>query len=258
MGGLRALLCCKDGNPNNDDQDTANRPVKNPGIQNGGQSDQKPSPSTDTKDEAPEGESEKKPQQKPPPRNLWKEAYDSLDRKTQENIPASELPVTDAIEKVIKTTQDKYEEWQKGGLRYHTKSGKEFDIRAASEKIFGYASKAKDVVSTAVSFDPTGHASSAWTIVSFGMSIVQNSLDRRDAVFASSEFLTEHLTYFALIDANYRDKDVGTDSNVDQALVRVYSAMLSFTAEVRKARDENGGGKHRSITHWFRNLGLID
>ncbi|KAJ5635470.1 uncharacterized protein N7484_008783 [Penicillium longicatenatum] len=243
MGGLRGLLCCKGGNPNDDDQNLANRPVEKPSVHNGNTqiasnvpgNGQKPGSSNEATDEHPEMNSKEKSH----PRNLWKEAYDGLDQKTKENIPAIGVSVTDAIQGVIKTTQENYEAWQKGGLRYHSKGGKEYDIRAATEKIFGIASKAKDVVSTFVSFDPTGHASSAWTIVSFGMSIVQNNLDRRDAVFASSEFLTEHLTYFALIDARYRDKGVGSDSNVDQALIRVYSAMLSFTAEVRKARDEN-------------------
>ncbi|KAJ5249464.1 hypothetical protein N7524_011780 [Penicillium chrysogenum] len=73
--------------------------------------------------------------------------------------------------------------------------------------------------------------------------VVQNNLDRRDAVFASSEFLTKNLTYFTLIDANYRGKGVGSDSNVDLALIQVYSAMLRFAAEVQKARDENAGSR---------------
>ncbi|RDH35841.1 hypothetical protein BDQ94DRAFT_168171 [Aspergillus welwitschiae] len=232
MGGLRALLCCK-GDKWDDGQDMANRPVRNI-----------PASSTDANQEKPGDKPEEdcvldNSGKETPPRNLWKEAYDGLPPKLQEYVPAAEIPATDAIQKVVQTTEEKYKEWQQGGLRYHRKSGKEIDIRQASEKIIGMAMKAKDTISTIVSFDPTGHASSAWTIISFGMSIVQNRLDRRDAVFEASAFLTENMAYFALIDANYRDQGVGSDANVDQALLRAYSAILTFTAEVEKTRDEN-------------------
>jgi hypothetical protein len=92
-----------------------------------------------------------------PPRNLWKEAYDGLPPQLQKYVPAADIPATDAIQEVVDTTEAKYKEWQKGGLRYHRKSGKDIDIRDASEKIIGMAMKAKDTISTIVSFDPTGH-----------------------------------------------------------------------------------------------------
>lgn len=84
--------------------------------------------------------------------------------------------------------------------------------------------------------------------------IVQNNLDRRDAIFESSEYLAETLAYYALIDANYRNLHVGTDKNLDQALLRVYSAILEFTAEVKKGVDESAAGKQRLIL--FINSGL--
>lgn len=55
------------------------------------------------------------------------------------------------------------------------------------------------------------------------------------------------MAYFALIDANYRDQGVESDANVDQALLRAYSAILTFTAEVEKTRDENEAGKRQAI-----------
>ncbi|CAG8137063.1 unnamed protein product [Penicillium salamii] len=99
--------------------------------------------------------------------------------------------------------------------------------------------KVSGLISTAVSFDPTGHASSAWMVISFGMSIVQNRLDRRDAIFAASQYLAETLSYYALIDENYRNQDVGSDHNLDETLLRVYVAILDFTVEVKKGNEEN-------------------
>lgn len=142
--------------------------------------------------------------------------------------------------------------------------------------------KAKIIVSTAVSFDPTGHGEplkygsdglkggqadksrsifcvdrdlirdeckcshrliSLLSEFSCILQIVQNRLDRRDAIFASSEYLTEKLAYFALIDVEYRNQGVGSDKPVDDALLRVYSAILKFSSEVKKDQEENEAGK---------------
>ena len=78
-------------------------------------------------------------------------------------------------------------------------------------------------------------------------------MDRRDAIFQSSEYLTDKLAYFALLDVEYRNQDVGSDNNVDQALLRVYSALLSFTSEVKKAQDE-----HEAVSIWHSIFPLTD
>ncbi|KAJ5731861.1 hypothetical protein N7493_003342 [Penicillium malachiteum] len=75
--------------------------------------------------------------------------------------------------------------------------------------------------------------------------IVQNTLNRRDAIFSASEYLAETLAYYALIDANYRDRGVGSDHNLDQALLQVYSAILAFTVEVKKAQNESAGSDRK-------------
>ncbi|KAJ6006711.1 hypothetical protein N7451_004655 [Penicillium sp. IBT 35674x] len=184
-------------------------------------------------------------------RDLWKEAFDGLDSSQKPYVNPNGLSATAAIDQVIKDTTAKYEQWQKGGLKIRRKDGNDINLRDYAEKILGAAMKASEVISTAVSFDPTGHASSAWTVISFGMSfnlasrmltkiqIVQNRLDRRDAIFAASEYLAETLSYYTLIDTNYRNQKVGSDHNLDQALLRVYSAVLEFTVEVKKGRNEN-------------------
>lgn len=75
--------------------------------------------------------------------------------------------------------------------------------------------------------------------------MIQSGLDRRDAVFNSSKFLTETMTWFAIIDKTYRKQELETDSPIDDALVRVYEAILTFGAEVKKARDENVARMYR-------------
>ncbi|KAJ5726656.1 uncharacterized protein N7483_008013 [Penicillium malachiteum] len=175
--------------------------------------------------------------EKPAPRDLWKEAYNQLDPSDRKYVSGNGT-AKDAINGVINDTTAKYEQWKNGGLRISQSGGNEINLREKTERIIGAAIKALDVISTFVSFDPTGHTSSAWTIISFGMNVVQNNLDRRDAIFASSEYLAENLAYYAVVDTNYRNKGVASDHYLDEALLKIYSAILAFTVEVKKAGDE--------------------
>jgi hypothetical protein len=50
-----------------------------------------------------------------------------------------------------------------------------------------------------------------------------------------------------LVDVKYRNQGVESDKNIDQALLRVYSAMLDFAAEVKKDQDENEVYKHNAF-----------
>ncbi|KAF9892568.1 hypothetical protein FE257_000970 [Aspergillus nanangensis] len=227
MGGFRAL-CCSKSDRKSDDQPTPSKPSTQPQPEK--QTQKAPaSVKADTS-------STDVTREKPGPRDLWKEAYEGLDPGCKKYVSRDDSSATDAINGVIEQTTARYEEWRKGGLRIPRKDGDEINLRDSAEKIISAAMKAKNLISTFVSFDPTGHASSAWTIV-------QNTLDRRDAIFTASGYLAETLAYYALIDANYRNQGVGSDHNLDQALLQVYSAILLFSAEVKKAQDENAASR---------------
>ncbi|KAJ5521449.1 hypothetical protein N7527_005564 [Penicillium freii] len=202
--------------------------------------------------------------------DLWKEAFDSLDKDRQDLISQAQTgSTTDAINGVIEHTRKEYTEWQKNGLKVKRKGGDDIDVRAVSEKILNCALQAKDMISNIAAFDPTGKgklsssislsvgddngekwyslfinlASAAWTVVSFGLTMVSNHIERRDAMFASSEYLAETLAYYALVDTHYRVHNVEGGQNFDRALVRVYTAVLDYTAEVNKVKQESTIGR---------------
>lgn len=66
----------------------------------------------------------------------------------------------DILEQVVKATEAQYRENQ-------NKNG----IRATAHRILDSALSFQDVVSNVVRFDPTGYASSAWAIVSLGLTV---------------------------------------------------------------------------------------
>lgn len=146
MRGLRALCCYKDDQ--DDDQHTPpNRPVQRleKTTQNAPGNIKNETSSTDMT------------QDKSSSRDLWREAYEKLDPDRKKYVSTDGASSTDAINSVIEETTAKYEQWKKGGLRIHRKGGDDINLRESAERIISAAMTAKDVISTIVSFDPTGH-----------------------------------------------------------------------------------------------------
>ncbi|KAE8402302.1 hypothetical protein BDV37DRAFT_295452 [Aspergillus pseudonomiae] len=230
LKSLREKLCC--GKPDTaDDHEQTSHPVEVP-HKAYSQIETTPTPSNVKPKVATVGN--------PVKRDLWKEAFISLPDDRKRYLMVKEgCSTVDVIKNVIKTTEQKYKEWKEGGLKIRRRDGNDFDVRDSAEKILHCAFQARDLISKAVSLDPTGHASAAWSIVSVGLTMIQNDIQRRDAVFAASEYLADTLAYYTSIDAHHRDQNVDSDQNLDNALLGVYSAILDYSAEVNKVREQN-------------------
>lgn len=78
------------------------------------------------------------------------------------------------------------------------------------------------------------------------MSIIKNDIERRDEIFHAAEYLAGILSYYAIVDNHYRERKAESDEGLEDALVEVYTAVLQYTVEVKKAENESKAGM------WFR------
>ncbi|PWY72447.1 hypothetical protein BO94DRAFT_589600 [Aspergillus sclerotioniger CBS 115572] len=161
------------------------------------------------------------------PKDLWQVAFDSLDPERKRWLSKEDKSPVEVIERVIGETKNKYEEYRKKSLVIRRPDGSDIN----------------KVVESIVSFDPSGHASSAWAIVSLGLTMVQRNIYRRDAIFESSEYLADKLAYFTIIDSESRYKGCASDEHLEDALTGVYSAILEYAAEVSKTHKESAGAR---------------
>ncbi|KAJ5225760.1 hypothetical protein N7468_006985 [Penicillium chermesinum] len=105
-------------------------------------------------------------------RDRWQMAYDALSESDRDTL-ATLLPVVttapqdagrartrEIFDQVVKATETQYKEDSR-------KSG----TRATAHKILNCVLSFQDVVDNVVKFDPTGYASSAWAIVSLGLTV---------------------------------------------------------------------------------------
>ncbi|KAK6810480.1 hypothetical protein RU639_013746 [Aspergillus parasiticus] len=180
------------------------------------------------------------------PQDLWQAAYNQLEEEKRRILSTAKItaiPIDkenqtrpeDLISEVIRLTKEQYEEY------LQNENGK---IRTCSKNIINAALSFKDVIGAASTFDPTQHAASAWAIVSLGLTMTKNHRDRRDALFESSDYLADVLTQCAFVEQNfYHDGKSGSRQVLGKVLIRLYRAILNYTALVRKTQSAGKGKK---------------
>ena len=167
-------------------------------------------------------------------RNLWQEAFAALDGVQQDLLSSIEnLQGPNLVQSVVDETKKRYRESQEAGWKMSRANGKsETNLRAAAEKILSSVLRFKDLIDAGVTFDPTGHAASAWTIISLGLRITQNHMDRLRVLFEASGTLIDTLTRCAAIETSFRDKDLSDSDHFEDTIVDVYVAVLEFSAAI--------------------------
>ncbi|KAE8387416.1 hypothetical protein BDV23DRAFT_161168 [Aspergillus alliaceus] len=186
------------------------------------------------------------PTQYSEPTDLWSAAYNQLGDEERRILSTITIPRTPTerknlpqtallISEVIQLTEKQYQNHQQRADKR---------LRESFQKIINAALSFKDIVDAVVAFDPTYHAASAWAIVSLGLTVAQNHYDLQVALFESSEYLADVLAQCAYIeDQFYINGDGGRKRDLGNAMIRLYRAILHYTAQIRTAQDPSTGRK---------------
>ncbi|BCR98204.1 uncharacterized protein AKAW2_31523S [Aspergillus luchuensis] len=173
-------------------------------------------------------------------KSFWQMAYDELTESDPNLFPLTGTKSGDAGNARTREILDEVVEATKA--QYKKKQGKD-GIRATADKILNSVLSFQDVLDNIVKFDPTGYASSAWAIVSLGLTMAKNHADLQGALFDSSGYLADLLTRCAFMEEQfYGDRDdVIVNIEKERSIVRVYVAILRYSAEVWKVQQSNKG-----------------
>ncbi|QMW32549.1 hypothetical protein G4B84_007980 [Aspergillus flavus NRRL3357] len=173
--------------------------------------------------------------EKPGNVDLWQRAFDELNEDLKGQLREDEaISPENAIKEVIDRTKESFKAYQNGGLKFKKYDGKEVNVRDVAKKILNSAIHCSDIIKGIAAFDPSNHASSAWGIVTLGLTMAKNSVDQKEAAFKSSEFLSDILARYVILNGHRRKEKLPSSDGLDDAIVQVYKAILEYTAEVKK------------------------
>ncbi|GKZ39891.1 hypothetical protein AbraIFM66950_001488, partial [Aspergillus brasiliensis] len=169
---------------------------------------------------------------------LWEEAFSQLERKDQlvlmsnsssdatDNDKLTSSGLEAALGKVIETVKTQCE------IR---KLKNDTHIKEGSRKILNAALALQSNISALVACDPTGHASSAWAVISLGLTITQNYSEQQDVWLRSSGFLSDTVSRASLVEARlYQHASIETKGPLKDALAQTYLEILRYSAEVMR------------------------
>ena len=154
---------------------------------------------------------------------LWDEAFARLDQKKKDQLSTITEPqrpeVMDEIEEQIKTLYRDHHAQESRINRVESKS----DIMiAAAKKILSSVLWFKSLVDSIVACDPSGHASTAWAIISLGLKMVENDTKRLESLVEACGTLIESHTLCAAIELAYRDRDLCQSYELEEAIIGVH------------------------------------
>ncbi|RAL07912.1 uncharacterized protein BO97DRAFT_428839 [Aspergillus homomorphus CBS 101889] len=166
------------------------------------------------------------------PPDLWQVAYATLDDESRLNFLHLDRLMGMLARHSGHARRVLYQKHQAKGLVFNLGHDRVLDIRGTAQNVLRSALAFKDVVSAAAAFDPTGHASSAWTVVSLA-----NATHSSSPPTFSPTPLPVILSWTAIIASG-----TSKGSHIDRAITNVYIAILN-SAEVVVTRESNRGVK---------------
>lgn len=174
-------------------------------------------------------------------RDLWEEAFTKLDEDKKSLLAKIAKPQgSTVVEQVAEQTKKSYIEREEKGWKIARGKGKpDIKLRAAFKETLFDVLKVKQLLSAGIAFDPTGHASAAWTIVSLGLQMTKNDADIRKNVFETCDRLAETLYLLAAVDASFRDKSLPSTKHLEDTIIVVYVAILELSAEIVRENCQN-------------------
>ncbi|CAI7584165.1 unnamed protein product [Penicillium crustosum] len=174
------------------------------------------------------------------PPDLWQAAFQQLDVKHKsalmtkwsdpgngtKSTDATGLDIKIALDKVIDTVKEQYEI---GKLKDEKKW-----LNGAPQKILGAVLALQSNISAIVACDPTGHAASAWAVISLGLSNYRN---QQGIWLSSAEYLSDIVSRMILTEISYRGQHAATKDGVENSLSRIYFEILRYSAEIMRIQD---------------------
>ncbi|KAJ4411330.1 hypothetical protein N0V82_009019 [Gnomoniopsis sp. IMI 355080] len=97
----------------------------------------------------------------------------------------------------------------------------------------------KELGDAVAKFDYSGYASSAWTVVSFGLTLVANTQHRMEEAYKAIGYLAELLNRYQKTETYYRLKIISESQRkpLEDAMVEFYTAILKYSVAVKKVVD---------------------
>ena len=168
------------------------------------------------------------------PRDLWKDALDSLNEKDRKNIDYGRLDKRAVLEDVLATVLDARAESDRRKWSFRWKGKEKIIIRDVLEKIVKWIESVIAAGDVAIQFDPV-HAALPWAAIKFLLRLPINEIQVRGPILLGIEQVAKTITRCSIVERLYTG---GSQQDLQQelssSLVELYATILRYLIQAKK------------------------
>ena len=171
------------------------------------------------------------------PDKLWEKAFASLKDEDKPSTDPQQLNKRDFLQDLTRVIEDKRQncvdrEWKLN------RSGGTVSARELFGKMVAWVNKFKQVGDIAIQYDPL-HAALPWAAVRLVLQAIVNEYDTNEALLEGLEYVSSLIARYAMVEAIYLNQASNTNDQLSEAIVRLYSAVLTYLAKANRFYSQN-------------------
>jgi hypothetical protein len=175
--------------------------------------------------------------------NLWTQAAATLRPNERLPIDLNDPTMSNSVEDVLQYAKKRQEECTGKLWKYKKKNGEEVQVRDLFSQIVVWINKFKEVGDTIMQYDP-GHAALPWAAVRFVLQIAVSDDQTFGAMAEGLELVSKLITRSKIVEELYLLKLSSMKSQLQKALVALYTAILIYLGKAGSYYKESTAGKH--------------
>lgn len=165
--------------------------------------------------------------------NLWEKAVDHLNPLDKEQFGFTQDDKLNALESMRQEITKQAQNPTKARLVILRRKGQDITLRQVYEKIITCIDRFKQVGDVIVQYDP-GHAALPWAAVRFVLQVTVNAQHIQTSMVEGIEHVSETITRFAWVETLYLHASTALRRDLQDAILKLYIAVLEFLAEARR------------------------
>ncbi|KAI9764645.1 MAG: hypothetical protein M1840_008142 [Geoglossum simile] len=165
--------------------------------------------------------------------DIWEEALQSLKVEDQELVRLKSTDKLSVLTETLDAAKGKREQCREKQWKYKRSDGSTVVLHDLFGRIVARIEKLRHFGELAAGVDPI-HAGLAWAVVDFFLKITISDSQTFAAIFEGLEVITEMLGRYAIFEELYLKKPARATNILKQAIVKLYSSILTFLAGAKK------------------------
>ncbi|KAJ4303449.1 hypothetical protein N0V90_002344 [Kalmusia sp. IMI 367209] len=181
--------------------------------------------------------------QNSPSTDRWYKALNLLDSDFRKTLTSTATPKRDIVSQVLQEAEARRKECIRKQWRFRGANGKTVSLREILEKITGFVSRYKDVVTVAVQYDPV-HAALPWAAVRFLLNITVGDVQVWGSLLADLETISQLMFRCAVYEDIYLRDRTKIATALEDILIKLYAEMLVVLAKSIKYFRKTTAGEY--------------